>query len=87
MNKNLKVTHKDAALKGAAIGIATYVAAKLGLGEEGIAILVPAVAYGLSILSTKVGDKNTALVLKLVDNAISADKKKKPAVKKEAPKK
>lgn len=86
MSKNLKVTHNDAALKGAAIGIAAYAAAKLGLGEEGIAILVPAVAYGLSVLSTKVGDKNTALFLKLADTAINAEKKK-PAAKKEAPKK
>lgn len=86
MDKNLKVAHKDAALKGAAIGIAAYVAAKLGLGEEGVAVLVPVVAYGLSVLSTKVGDENTAMFLKLAEAAVKADKKK-PAAKKEAPKK
>lgn len=86
MAKNLNVAHKDATLKGAAIGIATYVAAKLGLGEEGIAVLVPVVAYGLSVLATKVGDDNTALFLKLAETAVKADKKK-AAVKKEAPKK
>jgi len=81
MKKNLKVAHKDAALKGAAVGIVTYAAAKLGLGEEAVALLVPVVAYGLSIVSTKVGDENTALFLKLAETAVKAEPKKAEAKK------
>ena len=86
---NLNLTHQDAALKGAAIGVLTYVAAKAGLTDEIVAVAIPLVAVGLSWVSTKIGDKNTALLLSLATKAVEQDKKKavKPAAKKAPAKK
>lgn len=81
MKSNLSVAHTDATLKGLAVGVVSYVAAKFGLGDEAVAALIPLVAYGLSVLSTKVGDHNTALLLKVAETAVKADKKKAPAKK------
>lgn len=83
---NLKTAHADAAIKGLALGIVTYVATKLDLAPEFIAVALPAVAAGLSVLSTKIGDKNTALVLELAEKIVEPAPVKK-AVKKAAPKK
>jgi hypothetical protein len=71
MNK-LEASHADAAIKGLALGIVTYVAAKVDLAPELIAVLLPAVAAGLSVLSTKIGDKNTALLLQVANKALEA---------------
>lgn len=71
MNK-LETTHADAAVKGLALGVLTYVAAKVDLAPELIAVLLPAVAAGLSVLSTKIGDKNTALLIQVATKALEA---------------
>lgn len=71
MNK-LEASHADAAIKGLALGVVTYVATKVDLAPELIAVLLPAVAAGLSVLSTKIGDKNTALLLQVANKALEA---------------
>ena len=83
MNK-LETTHADAAIKGLALGIVTYVAAKVDLAPELIAVLLPAVAAGLSVLSTKIGDKNTALLLQVANKALEAAPKVEKAPAKKA---
>lgn len=79
---NLQKSHQDAALKGALLGVLTYVAVKANVSTELVALAIPAVAAGLSWLSTKIGDKNTALLVKLAVTAVEQDKKKKAPVKK-----
>jgi hypothetical protein len=71
MNK-LETSHADAAVKGLALGVLTYVATKVDLAPELIALLLPAVAAGLSVLSTKIGDKNTALLIQVASKALEA---------------
>lgn len=77
---DLKNNHLDATVKGAAIGVLTYVATQLNVSAEVVALAIPLVAAGLSVLSSKIGDKNTALLVDLAAKAV----KQMPA--KEAPK-
>ena len=69
---DLKKNHADAAIKGAALGVLTYAGTKFSLSPELIALLVPVAATALSVVSTKIGDKNTALLLKVATQAIGA---------------
>lgn len=82
MNK-AKVETTDAAIKGAILGILTYVGAKLELTPEVIAIALPAAAALVSVVSTKIGPKNTALLLSVATKAMEAAPvaKKAPAKK------
>lgn len=84
---NLQKSHQDAALKGAVLGVLTYVAVKANVSTEVVALAIPAVAAALSWLSTKIGDKNTALLVKLAVAAVEQDKKKSEAPKKAPAKK
>ena len=81
-----KVETTDAAIKGAVLGVLTYVGAKLDLTPEVIAIALPAAAALVSVVSTKIGPKNTALLLSAATKAMEAEPvaKKAPA-KKAAP--
>lgn len=74
----MKTAHVDATAKGALLGLLTYGATKYNLSTEVVAILLPAAAFALSYLSTKIGDKNTALLIDLATKAVAA----KPAKKK-----
>jgi hypothetical protein len=67
---NLNNNHVDAAVKGAAIGVLTYVGAQFNVSAEVVALAVPLVAAGLSWISTKIGDKNTALLVDLATKAV-----------------
>jgi hypothetical protein len=83
---DLKKNHADAAIKGAALGVLTYAGTQFNLSPELIALLVPVVATALSVVSTKIGDKNTALLLKVATQAIDfAPVKKTAAPAKKAP--
>ena len=92
---DLKKNHADAAIKGAALGVLTYAGTKFNLSPELIALLVPVAATALSVISTKIGDKNTALLLKIATQAIDftptktavAPEKKAPVKKTAAAKK
>jgi len=81
-----KVETADAAIKGAVLGALTYAGAKLNLTPEVIAIAVPAAAALVSVISTKIGPKNTALLLSVATKALeSAPVAKKAPAKKAAP--
>lgn len=84
---DLKKTHADATIKGAAIGLLAYVAAKYNVAPEAVALAIPLVAAGLSFLSTKIGDKNTALLLSVATKAIAAAPAAKAPAKKTPAKK
>ena len=73
----MKTAHVDATAKGALLGLLTYGAAKYNLSTEVVAILLPAAAFALSYLSTKIGDKNTALLIDLATKAVAAKSAKK----------
>lgn len=79
----IKVETADAAIKGAVLGALTYAGAKLNLTPEVIAIAVPAAAALVSVISTKIGPKNTALLLSVATKALEAAPvaKKAPAKK------
>ena len=68
----LKTAHADAAIKGAALGILTFAAAKYDVSAEIVALALPAVAAIISVVSTKIGPKNTALLLSVATKAIAA---------------
>jgi len=78
-----KVETADAAIKGVILGALTYAGAKLDLTPEMIAIALPAAAAIVSVISTKIGPKNTALLLKVATKALEAAPvaKKAPAKK------
>lgn len=63
-NKELSTAHKDQAVKGAALGLLTWVAVKLGVSIEVVAVALPVATTALSWVSTKIGDEGTALLLK-----------------------
>ncbi|CAB4185671.1 hypothetical protein UFOVP1130_98 [uncultured Caudovirales phage] len=84
---DLNKTHADATIKGAAIGLLAYVAAKYNVAPEAVALAIPLVAAGLSFLSTKIGDKNTALLLSVATKAIAAAPAAKAPAKKTPAKK
>lgn len=92
MSNNMQVQHTDAVIKGAALGILTYLGMRFDVNAEIISVAVPVVALGLSWVSTKIGDKNTALLLNLAVKAIEKAPAKiektpaKKAVKKTSPK-
>ena len=90
----LKTAHADAAIKGAALGILTFAAAKYNISTEFVALALPFVATALSVVSTKIGPENTTLLLKVAEQAIVSAPAKaeapapvKAAAKKAAPKK
>lgn len=84
MSANNSVAHKDAAVKGVAAGAVSYVANQYGLPVEVSSALIPVVIVALSWVSTKIGDKNTALLFKLAEDAIKKAPAKKAAPKKKA---
>ena len=69
-NKELSTAHKDAALKGVALGALTWVAMKIGVSVEVVAVALPFAMAGISWVSTKIGDKNTALLLNFAKKAL-----------------
>lgn len=73
-----KSQNLDQALKGGALGVWVWLATvKFNLDGELVAVLTPAIAYGLAWLSTKVGDPTAASFL-------AKKPAEKPAVKKKA---
>jgi hypothetical protein len=81
----MKTAHADAAIKGAALGILAFAAAKYNLSPELVALALPFVATAISLVSTKIGPANTTLLLKVAEQAIaSAPVKAEPAPVKKA---
>lgn len=77
----MKTAHVDATAKGALLGLLTYAGAKYDLSAEVIAACVPVAALVLSFVSTKIGNKNTAMLIELATKAVAAAPAK-PAAKK-----
>ena len=73
-----KSQNLDQAVKGGALGVWVYLAAKQNLDAEVVAVLTPAIAYALAWLSTKIGDPTVASFLAKKPVA------EKPAAKKKA---
>lgn len=71
MNSNAKLQTADQTLKGAIIGLVTYLAYKYGWDMQLIALGIPVVSGLLAWVSTLVGNRNTAclFVKKSGDNA------------------
>jgi hypothetical protein len=82
--KQVKASHVDAGIKGLAAGVVSYAANQYGLNAELTAAIIPAVVVALSWVSTKVGDKNTALFVKFATEALAKAPAKKAAAKKKA---
>ena len=82
----MKTAHVDATAKGALLGLLTYAGTKYNVSAEVIAVCLPAAALALSYVSTKIGDKNTAMLIDLATKAVAAAPAK-PAVKKAPAKK
>ncbi len=66
----LKVAHQDAAVKGVVLGVLAMVAARIGVEVEALAVALPFAMAGISWVSTKIGDKNTALLLNFAKKAL-----------------
>jgi hypothetical protein len=81
MKKNTTISHLDATMKASAIGLLTYVGVQQGWSAEIVAALIPVATFALSFVSTKIGDKNTTLLLKLITQAAAAAPVKKAAKK------
>jgi hypothetical protein len=60
VDQNAKLQTADQTLKGAIIGLVTYVAYKYDLDMQLIALAIPVVSGVLALISTKVGNRSTA---------------------------
>jgi len=60
MDNNAKLQTADQTLKGAIIGLVTYVAYKYDFDMQLIALGIPVVSGLLALISTRFGNKSTA---------------------------
>ena len=60
MNKNAQLQTADQTLKGAFIGLVTYLAYKYGWDMQLIALAIPVVSGLLAWVSTLIGNRKTA---------------------------
>jgi len=60
MDNNAKLQTADQTLKGAIIGLVTYIAYKYDLDMQLIALGIPVVSGLLALISTRFGNKSTA---------------------------
>lgn len=60
MHKDAQLQTADQTLKGAVIGLVTYIAYKYGWDMQLIALGIPVVSGILAYLSTRIGNRNTA---------------------------
>jgi len=81
MKKNTTISHLDATMKASAVGLLTYVGVQQGWSAEIVAALIPIASFALSFVSSKIGDKNTTLLLKLITQAAASEPVKKAAKK------
>ena len=62
MNNDAKLQTADQTLKGAIVGLVTYVAYKYDWDMQLIALSIPVISGVLAYISTLVGNRNTACV-------------------------
>lgn len=68
MNKDAQLQTADQTLKGAIIGLVTYVAYKYDMDMQLIALAIPVVSGLLAYISTLVGNKKTACLFVAKDD-------------------
>jgi len=68
MDKNAQLQTADQTLKGAIIGLVTYVAYKYDFNMQLIALSIPVVSGVLALISTRVGYKSTACMFVAKDD-------------------
>ena len=69
MDKNAQLQTADQTLKGAFIGLVTYVAYKYDLDTQLIAFSIPVVSGVLALVSTRIGNKSTACLFVAKDDS------------------
>ena len=69
MDKNAQLQTADQTLKGAFVGLVTYVAYKYDLDMQLIAFSIPVVSGVLALLSTRIGNKSTACLFVAKDDS------------------
>lgn len=68
MDKNAQLQTADQTLKGAFIGLVTYVAYKYDFDMQLISLSIPVVSGALALLSTRIGNKSTACMFVAKDD-------------------
>lgn len=76
MDKNIKANMGDQAVKGAVLGAVAYFCDMWGLSAEQIAVVMPIALTALAWLSTKIGDKGTTAIFRVVQEVAKAQAKK-----------
>jgi hypothetical protein len=69
VDKNAQLQTADQTLKGAIIGLVTYVAYKYDLDMQLIALSIPVVSGLLALISTRFGNKSTACLFVAKDDS------------------
>jgi len=60
MNKNAQLQTADQTLKGAVIALGSYIAHKYGVDPQITALSIPVVSAAMAMISTRVGNPETA---------------------------
>jgi hypothetical protein len=76
VDKNIKVNLGDQAVKGAILGALAYFADAFGLDATQVAVAMPIALTALAWVSTKIGDKGTTALFKVIVQASAAQAKK-----------
>jgi len=69
MDKNAQLQTADQTLKGAFIGLVTYVAYKYDFDMQLISLSIPVVSGALAMLSTRIGNRSTACLFVSKDDS------------------
>ena len=72
MDKNAQLQTADQTLKGAFIGLVTYVAYKYDFDMQLISLSIPVVSGALAMLSTRIGNRSTACLFVAKDDSKQA---------------
>jgi hypothetical protein len=76
MDKNIKMNLGDQAVKGAVLGALAYFGDAFGLDATQVAVAMPVALTILAWVSTKIGDKGTTVLFRVVKQAAAAQAKK-----------
>ena len=72
MDKNAQLQTADQTLKGAFIGLVTYIAYKYDFDMQLISLSIPVVSGALAMLSTRIGNRSTACLFVAKDDSKQA---------------
>jgi hypothetical protein len=77
MKPELKANMGDQAVKGAVLGAVGYFGNKMGMSAEQIAVVMPFVLTAMAWVSTKIGDKGTTAIFRVVQEVVKAQSEQK----------